>query len=73
MKSRKQQDGRALSVHRLPIRDFLVVADDLLIYEGSEEKVSVESLYRAARAGACNVVYFINGEEVIHSKAVASV
>ncbi len=71
MKSREQQDDHVLSVHRLPVPYFLVIADDRLIYEGSEEKVAIETLYRAAREGAHSVACFINGVKIIHSNAVS--
>lgn len=72
MKSRRQQDEHVLSVHRLPAPYFLVMADERSIYEGHEEKVAIETLYRVARAGAYSVTCFIDGVEVIHSRAVAS-
>lgn len=71
MQSREQQNDHILSIHHLPTPYFLVIADERLIYEGSEEKVAIETLYRAAREGAHSVACFINGVKIIHSNAVS--
>ncbi|GCE05617.1 hypothetical protein [Dictyobacter aurantiacus] len=66
-----QQDDRTLSVHRLPVAYYLVIADERVVYEGTDDTAVSGAFWRAGKGGARSVACFVNGVKVTYSRAVS--
>ncbi|BCL82764.1 hypothetical protein ccbrp13_52290 [Ktedonobacteria bacterium brp13] len=73
MDGKFQQDRQVLSVNRLPVSYCLVVADDYVMYEGTDEAAVSGAFFLAGESGAKSVVCFVNGIKVTYSRAVSGV